>query len=78
MRLIWLRQQNPYHDDYCKTNFKYVPDRCSTDTFCHCGLSKTSMKEKCEIFLSDIMKQITLSVKNQTVCKSLKAARKKF
>ena len=38
--LVWLREQNPYHDTCCKTKFKYVPSRCNTDNFCNCGLPK--------------------------------------
>lgn len=73
MTLIWLREQNPYRDDYCKTKFKYVPTRCSTDDFCHCGLLKSSMAAKCKICMSAIMKDINLSVQSRKVCASLKS-----
>jgi hypothetical protein len=77
MCLIWLRQQNPYRDDYCKTNFKYVPIQCGTDNFCHCGLAKSSMTAKYKICITAIMKDISLSVKSRKVCASLKSSNKR-
>ena len=76
MCLIWLRQQNPYRDDYCKTNYKYVPIRCGIDDFCHCGLPKSSMSAKCSICITAIMKDVSLSVKNRKVSVSLKSSTK--
>ncbi len=76
MCLIWLRQQNPYRDDYCKTNYKYVPIPCGTDDFCHCGLPKSSMSGKCSICITAIMKGVSLSVKNGKVSVSLRSSTK--
>ena len=33
MTLIWLGEQNPFYDSYCKTLFQYVPSRCGTDNY---------------------------------------------
>jgi hypothetical protein len=44
MALIWLRERNPFRDDYSKSSYKYVPVRCSEDNFCYCGLPKEDKK----------------------------------
>ena len=68
MTLIWLREQNPFQDNYSKTQFKYVPLRCSTHSYCHCGLSKESDSENCTICSSDVTKYIINSVEKEKIC----------
>ena len=47
MTLTWLREQNPFRDNYCKSSYKYVPVRGSEDNFCYCGLPKECLEQKC-------------------------------
>lgn len=70
MCLVWLRQQNPHNDNYCKSKFKYVPARCITDSFCYSGLPKDGMKE-CQICSSDITKEIRKSVEGGCITKQM-------
>ena len=72
MSLIWLREQNPYNDSYCKTNFKYIPARCNTNSFCHCGLMKDDRMKECQICCSSIYKEIIKSVEDGSISKVLK------
>ena len=60
--------------DYCKTNYKYVPIYCDTNDICHCGLAKSIMSAKCNICITVIMRDVSLSVKNRKVCASLKSS----
>ena len=70
MTLVWLREQNPFYDSYCKTPFQYVPSRCDTDNYCHCGLSKEQISAKCKICSSDITNDIITSVEKQKIYKN--------
>ena len=67
MTLIWLREQNPFRDDYCKSRYKYMPVRCSEDNFCYCGLPKECLGEKCNICSSSIYKNVIKSVEKGKV-----------
>jgi hypothetical protein len=67
MTLIWLKEQNPFKDDYCKSSYKYVPVQCSEDNFCYCGLPKECLVQKCNICSSSIYKKIIKSVEKGKV-----------
>ena len=69
--LVWLREQNPYLDTYSKTQFKYVPSRCSTENFCNCGLSKDVLMDECQICSSKIVKSIKECIQKRKVCAGL-------
>ena len=58
MALIWIRKLNPHLMKYCKSKVVYIPSRCYLDSFCFCGLPKTSQKSDCRYCDSPLMGEI--------------------
>ena len=55
--LFWLRENGCDETVYKHTSDVYIPKRCFTDEFCHCGLPKNADVEKCN-FCSDHLHQL--------------------
>ena len=49
--LIWLRENGCDEILHKNTKNVYIPNRCHTDQFCHCGQPKTVNVEKCSFCL---------------------------
>ena len=57
--LFWLRENGCDSTKYTPTKNKYVPGRCSTAQFCHCGLPKLESNPKCD-FCSHACHQVVV------------------
>ena len=55
--LFWLRENGCDEAVYKETLGVYLPKRCHTAQFCHCGLLKDAAAEKCN-FCSDKLQGI--------------------
>ena len=55
--LVWLRENGYDTTKYKCTGNVYIPQRCYTPEFCHCGERKDVLKTKCA-FCSDPIQNI--------------------
>ena len=62
--LLWLRENGCDSAKYTTTRNKYIPARCYTAQFCHCGQPKVSEQPKCD-FCSHSVHQIIYDSINQ-------------
>lgn len=71
--LIWLRENGCDERVYKETPGLYIPKRCHSDQFCHCGQPKQAGDEKCSFCSAQLRRVVSECVIQRKITNDAKA-----